>query len=235
MRLKINQLILGEYKVLEFLGSGAFGEVYRCLNTNLGIERAVKTLLVDSPGVGSTNLKKYRDRFQLEARLGVRIGQTGAQHVVRAYDFNQGKDGLFMVMEYMPYGSLAKLLAEREPSVDLVIRIASQVAQGLKEIHDLSLVHRDLKPSNILFGTQGLAKISDLGLAQIAGGPSMRSELGSQAMQHPGTPAYMSPEQESTTRYLSPASDTYAFGLVVFEMLTGKHYKNQKHGTQAIT
>ena len=106
------------------------------------------------------------------------------------------------------------------------------MADGLAAIHALDVVHRDLKPSNILFDAQGRAKIADLGLAQVPGGPSMRSRL-SQSAPHPGTPAYMSPEQINTSEHLSPASDVYALGAVLFEVLTGRLLRNIKPGTPA--
>ena len=93
-------------------------------------------------------------------------------------------------------------------------------------------MHRDVKPSNLLFDDQGRVKVSDLGLAQAPGGPSRRSLAGSAALPHPGTPGYKSPEQEQTTNYLTPASDVYGLGVVLFEMLTGRVYGNLKPGTR---
>jgi serine/threonine protein kinase len=114
--------------------------------------------------------------------------------------------------------------------VEEAVRIATEIAQGLAALHELDAVHRDVKPSNILFDDKGRAMLADLGLAQAPGGPSMRSVM-SQAMSHPGTPAYMSPEQASGFGHLSPSSDVYALGAVLFEMLTGRLYANVRPGT----
>ena len=87
------QLILNnEYKVIDLAGRGAFGEVYRCLNIALNVERAIKLLRADAPGVGSTMIKTYLDRFQLEAQLGARLEAGNAQHVIKVYDFRQTEE-----------------------------------------------------------------------------------------------------------------------------------------------
>ncbi len=111
------------------------------------------------------------------------------------------------------------------------LQIGLQVAQGLAELHKIDVIHRDLKPSNILFDQQGLAKLADYGLAQAPGGLSMRSLMGSLTPAHPGTPGYMSPEQENTTAYLKPPSDVYALGVVLFVCLTGRNPHNLRPGT----
>lgn len=231
MELQPGQLILnGEYRIAGLIGWGAFGAVYLARNLALGIDRAIKILRRDMDGVGSTQFKDARNRFQLEAQLGARLESQSAQHVVKVYDFREADGELYLIMEYMPGGSLANRLEQGALPLAEVERVAVDVAAGLAEIHGLNIVHRDLKPSNILFDAQGHAKIADLGLAQIPSGPSMRSQL-SQPIPHPGTPAYMSPEQERTTGYLSPASDVYAFGLILFEILTSQHYRHVRPGT----
>ena len=116
--------------------------------------------------------------------------------------------------------------------IDEAVRITREAAEGLAALHALDVVHRDVKPTNLLFDEKGRVKVSDLGLAQISHGPSQRSLGGSLARPHPGTPAYKSPEQQATTDYLPPASDIYSLGVVLFEMLTGRAYKNLKPGTQ---
>ena len=112
------------------------------------------------------------------------------------------------------------------------LRMAAEVAEGLSALHAHDWVHRDLKPANILFDEHGQAHVADLGLAQVPGGPSQRSQF-SEPQPHPGTPEYMSPEQESSGKVLKPPSDVYALGLVLFEMLTGRSHIYVKPGTRA--
>ena len=227
-------VILNKYRIEEQIGRGAFAEVYRATHLALSAPRALKILRKDAPGLGSTRFTDFHARFQLEAQLGARLDHP---NVIRVHDFEQDGDTLILVMEYAQGGSLAERLTaarDRDEQISILeaIQVAIDVARGLSAIHALDAVHRDLKPSNILFDKQDHAKVADIGLVQIPGGPSMRSQL-STGVPHPGTPGYMSPEQESISNYLTPASDTYALGLVLFEILTGRVYRSQQLGTMA--
>ena len=229
-----NDTILDKYRIEALLGRGAFAEVYRASHLALNAPRALKILRKDAPGLGSTEFSDFHARFQLEARLGARLDHP---NVIRVHDFEQDGETLILVMEYARGGSLSERLAQardRDEQIPIgeAVRIAIDVTDGLLAIHALDAVHRDLKPSNILFDKNGRAKVADVGLAQIPGGPSMRSQI-SMAAPHPGTPGYMSPEQESISNYLTFASDVYALGLVLFEMLTGRVYRSQRPGTRA--
>jgi formylglycine-generating enzyme required for sulfatase activity len=234
MTLFPNDLILnGKYRIDAPIGAGAFAQVYRATHVPLQAPRALKILRHDAPGVGSTEFADYAQRFQLEAQLGAKL--SNQPHIIQVHDFERDGEMLILVMECASGGSLADRIDQARQSgqpilIDDAIQIALEVADGLAAIHALDVVHRDLKPSNILFDAQGRAKIADLGLAQVPGGPSMRSRL-SQGVPHPGTPAYMSPEQINTTEHLSPASDVYALGAVLFEVLTGRMAKNVRPGT----
>ncbi len=227
-------ILLDKYCIEKLLGSGAFAEVYLATHLALNAPRALKILRKDTPGLGSTEFRDFRARFQLEAQLGARLDHP---NIIRVHDFEQDGETLILVMEYAQGGSLTERLArareggERIP-IPEAVQIALDVAQGLAAIHALDAVHRDLKPSNILFDKDDRAKVADLGLAQIRGGPSLRSQL-SMPAPHPGMPGYMSPEQERVSNYLTPASDVYALGLVFFETLTGRMYRSQRPGTRA--
>ena len=236
MRYENGQVILnGKYRIEAFIGQGAFAEVYRATHLSLRSTRALKVLHREMPGIGSSDFRDFQQRFQLEAQIG-----AGPAHprLIQVFDFEADGDQLILVMEYAGGGNLANRLREyrnasQPMSIEEVVQVARDVAEGLASLHGRDIIHRDLKPSNILFDSQGNAKVADLGLAQLSGGVSMRSRGDSRAPLHPGTPAYMSPEQQTTTAYLNPASDIYALGLVIYEMLTGRNYKNVKPGTPA--
>jgi eukaryotic-like serine/threonine-protein kinase len=229
--------LLNKYRLEALIGRGAFAEVYRVTHLTLNVTRAVKVFSRETPGVGSTEFNEFLGRFQLEAQLGAELN-TPVPHpnLVQVYDFQSEGELLLLEMEYAAGGSLAECIARARKEAELfpiddVLQISMEIARGLAAIHDQDTVHRDLKPSNILFDRDGHAKIADLGLAQIPGGPSMRSRL-SEPVPHPGTPGYMSPEQQNQRDYLSPRSDVYTFGLILFEMLTGRFYHNVRPGTR---
>lgn len=223
------QIILDKYLIEEQIGSGSFSEVYRVTHISLHATRALKILTRQMPGVGSTGFFQCRKRFELEARLSARLNHL---NVVRVYDFLEEGDLLALEMEFLPGGSLAKKMRDARKNNTLlplpeVLQITQQAAEGLGAIHAIGIVHRDLSPNNILFDEHGQAKIADLGLAYMADADFSQREIqGSQAERHPGTPKYMSPEQEHTNGHLLPASDVFALGLILYELLSGKNYKD---------
>jgi serine/threonine-protein kinase len=246
-----DDLILNErYRVEWLLGEGTFAQTYLVRHLELGVDRAVKMLTRDIPGVSSTVFDDYQTRFRLEAQLAARLDHP---HVLKVHEFVAEEDVLCLVIDYAPGGSLADLLkspALESPSGRSVrytvkhkgqlrlgefLRIVMDAAEGLGAIHEqLEIVHRNLKPSNILLTEGGRAKIGDLGLAQVEGGLSLRSTLGRKAARHPGSPLYRSPEQEQEQEYgyLQYSSDVYSLGCVMFEMLTARRYKNQWPGAR---
>jgi len=226
--------LLNKYRIERLLGRGGFAEVYLAAHLDLKGLRALKVLRRDAMGLGSSDYNLFEERFRVEAELGDMFDHP---NLVRVHDFERDAGTLILVMEYCAGGSLANRLyparGKVEPlPVDQAIQLGLDVSSGLAELHHRDIVHRDLKPNNILFDARGRAKVSDLGLAQTPGGLSQRSLLGSLAVKHPGTPGYMSPEQEKTTDYLRPPSDVYALALVLFEALTGRVVQNLKPGTR---
>jgi len=241
MTFEPGQVILnGKYRIEALIGQGAFGEVYRVTHIGLSVARALKILRRDAPGIGSRDFNETQTRFQMEAQLGARLNTPRPQpNLLLIYNFERLDDLLVLEMEYALGGSLAERLQSSRESgqplpVNAALAIAMDVAAGLALLHAHDIVHRDLKPANILFDEQGRAKLADLGLAQVPGGPSLRSQI-SLPQPHPGTPAYMSPEQENSGSYLSAASDVYALGAVLFEMLTLRVYRNLRRGTHPLS
>jgi len=226
--------LLNKYRIERLLGRGGFAEVYLAAHLDLKGLRALKVLRRDALGLGSSDYTLFEERFQMEAELGELFDHP---NLVRVYDFERDAGTLILVMEYCAGGSLANRLypakGKVEPlPVDQAIQLGVEVSSGLAELHHRDIVHRDLKPNNILFDARGRAKVSDLGLAQTPDGLSIRDLLGSLSHKHPGTPGYMSPEQEKTTDYLRSPSDVYALALVLFEALTGRVVQNLKPGTR---
>jgi len=232
-----NDIILnGKYKIEKLLGAGAFGEVYLVTHLDLGVQRAVKVAHRNMPGFASSRFEEAFDRFRQEAQIGARLKH---ENLIQVFDFYDGEDSLHLVMEYATGGSLedriqSKQKQEEQFSVEETLQILIDVSSGLAVLHDKRnpIVHRDLKPSNILFDENGKAKIADLGLAQVPANLTQRSRLGSLALSHPGTPAYMSPEQESSAAMLRQTSDIYTLGVIAFEILTGVNYNMVRPGTR---
>ncbi len=225
-------IILENCRIEKSIGQGSFGEVYLATNTGVNSKRAIKVLLHDEIGLGSTDYLRYQKRFRQESQL---MAWFSNPHLIRVYDFREVDNTLYLVMEYAAGGSLRQKMDQtkvngRNFSPEETARIGIDIAEGLAALHAKDVIHRDLKPSNILFDSDGQAIVADLGLAQVPGGPSLRSEL-SNPPPHPGTPAYMSPEHSNSNIYLTPPSDVYALGIILFEMLTGRNPKMLPPGT----
>ncbi len=217
-------MLAGRYRITSVIGEGGFGPVYRAKDLALDRDVALKTLSHSVADVSPALWELYRQRFEREATL---LRSVTHPNIVSVYGFESDADGsLYLVMEYVPGGSLSSALAVDGPlSVDRAIAIASDVCNALEVLDALGIVHRDIKPSNILLTAEGGAKLTDLGIAQAPEDVRRTQE----AQPHPGTLAYKSPEQASSFGYLDQRSDIYALGLVLYEMLTGRLYV---HGSQ---
>ena len=200
------KVVAGRYRLERQLGTGGMSEVWEAEDLELGRMVALK-LLAESAD---------RARFDREARSAAALSNP---HISQLYDYGEAGGRPYMVLEYLPGGTLEELLAagNRKPLSDEdALRIAGEVAAGLAHAHSRGVVHRDLKPANVLFDAEGRAKIADFGIARM-GGSGTLTEAGTVL----GTASYISPEQAAGLP-ATPASDVYSFGVMLFRMLTGR-------------
>ena len=197
------ELIAGRYRLIEPLGRGAMSSVWLAQDEELGRRVAVKMLAPSAD----------RARFEREARAAAALSHP---HIAALYDYGEDDERPYMVLEYLPNGSLEERLKAGPLDDAEALRIATEMAAGLAHAHDRDLVHRDLKPANVLFDAEDRAKIADFGIARM-GGSGTLTEAGTVL----GTASYISPEQASG-RPAGPASDVYSFGVILFRMLTGR-------------
>jgi len=199
---------LGQYVVLEELAGGGMARLYRARHASLGRVVALKELhprYRDDPAM--------RERFRREAEAATSLAHD---HIVRAYEFWEDAGRAFLALEFVDGLDGKSLLqrAGRFPS-GVAVAVGAQICDALAYAHRRGLIHRDLKPSNILVGGDGRAKLSDFGIAVLPDASAL-----TQTGQAFGTPAYMSPEQIQGEA-LTPASDLFALGIVLYEFCTG--------------
>ncbi len=220
---------LAHYRITAAIGAGGMGEVYRATDTKLGREVAIKVLPAEVAG-DSERLA----RFEREARLLASLNHPNVAHVYgfEAATTADGSAVHFLAMELVLGEDLAERLKRGRVPVDETLKIARQIAEALAEAHEKGIVHRDLKPANVKLTPDGKVKVLDFGLAkafagEAAGGSSADlsqsptlARTGTQAGVILGTASYMSPEQ-ARGRRLDKRTDIWAFGALVFEMLTG--------------
>jgi predicted ATPase len=220
---------LGPYEILSPLGAGGMGEVYRARDSRLGRTVAVKVLperLSQKPDL--------RERLEQEART---ISRLAHPNICTLHDIGH-QDGIdFLVLEFVEGQTLRQLLGSGPLPIRKVIPIAVQIAEGLAKAHEAGVIHRDLKPENLMVSTENV-KILDFGLAKLELGAEGQLDSCTTAIFQTqpdtimGTAGYMSPEQASG-QTLDFRSDQFSFGLLLYEMATGKHpFKKQ---TQAQT
>lgn len=219
----VGRLLVNRYQLLELIGQGAMGRVYRAEDVLLGAIVAVKFL---SGGALLTN-QKMRDRFRSEARICAQLGHKSIQ-IVRVMDYGVSEDDVpFYVMEYLQGESLSQVISQQSIPLPRFLNLARQICLGLQCAHEgiqidnqiCPIIHRDIKPSNILIcrdATIGeMAKVLDFGISKAI---QTDGDLTSSFM---GTLAYCAPEQMEG-RELDARSDIYSLGIMMFEMMTGK-------------
>jgi serine/threonine-protein kinase len=200
---------IGRYKILDELGRGAMGIVYRAQDPALDRTVALKTISLSDDVDGRAD---YAKRFFLEAKAA---GKLTHPNIVTTFDFGEEGDLAYMAMELLEGTDLRERLKDGPlPAADAV-DIAAQIAQGLAFAHDRGVVHRDVKPANIMLLDRGAAKIMDFGIARMRAADH-KTSTGMVL----GTPKYMSPEQIVGTP-VDHRSDIFSLGIVLYEMLTG--------------
>jgi serine/threonine-protein kinase len=197
----------GRYEILDKLGEGAMGVVYRARDDTLGRVVALKMLSRDVDAA----TEQYQ-RFQREAEA---IGRLNHPHVVKVYDLGSSDGQLYMAMELLEGRDLRALIESREPiALADRMRIMAEICEGLDYAHSRGVVHRDIKPANIVVTSVGRVKILDFGLARVA----TRQTITRRGVIL-GTPDYMAPEQ-ATGQQVTPRSDMFSAGVVFYEFLT---------------
>ena len=216
---------LGPYTISAPIGAGGMGEVYHAHDSTLGRQVALKVL----PEAFAHDPDRLA-RFEREART---LATLNHPHIAQIYGFERAGDTPALVMELVPGPTLADRIAQGPIPLDEALPIARQIAEALEAAHEQSIIHRDLKPANVKVRPDGTVKVLDFGLAKalepvaVAGvdatasptitSPAMMTSVGMLL----GTAAYMSPEQ-AKGRSADKRSDVWAFGAVLFEMLTGR-------------
>jgi serine/threonine-protein kinase len=202
-------LLAERYRTSEILGHGGMGEVYRGCDELLGRPVAVKLLRPDLTDPFAAA------RFQREARAAAMVRDP---HVVAVYDFGHSNGEYYLVMELLEGRSVAHELALHGPlPVDRAVDIVRQVARGLAAAHRHHIVHRDIKPDNLLIDVDGSVKIADFGIAHSPGGSITPASSGLIL----GTSLYLAPER-ALGHPATPATDVYALGCVLYQLLTGR-------------
>src|SRR5512132_3095091 len=198
---------IGKYRILDLIGEGAMGVVYRA--TDSVLNRTVAVKVMSDAIARQTDL---RDRFLREAQAA---GSLQHPNVITVYDFGEVDGHLFIAMEYVEGADLETLLALHRPlTLQAKLDLAIGVLNGLAYAHRRGVIHRDIKPANIRVTEEGTAKIMDFGVARLESSEMTRTGM------MVGTPSYMSPEQV-TGAEITPASDLFAFGAVLYELLSG--------------
>ena len=215
---------LGPYEIVSALGAGGMGEVYRARDTKLARDVAIKVL----PAVFVSDPERVA-RFQREART---LASLNHPNIAAIYGLDESDDTAALVLELVEGPTIADRIARGPIPVDEALPIARQIAEALEAAHEHGIIHRDLKPANIKVRLDGTVKVLDFGLAKalepvlVPGGdvtasPTITSPAMTQLGMIMGTAAYMSPEQ-AKGRQADKRSDVWAFGAVLYEMLSGR-------------
>src|SRR2546423_3378140 len=202
-----------QLELLELLGRGGMGSVYKARQKNLDRLVALKVIPPEA-----AKDPTFAERFQREARAMARLNHA---NIVTVYDFGQVGDLYYLLMEYVDGVNLRHALHASRLAPEEALAIVPQICDALQYAHDQGVVHRDIKPENILLDRLGRVKIADFGLAKMLGkSPENFTLTGTQQVM--GTPRYMAPEQIEKPSSVDHRADIYSLGVVFYEMLTGE-------------
>ncbi len=209
---RASELIVGRYLIVDRIGGGAMGDVFKAEHQYMG--RVVALKMIKQEMMSDRLIKRFRREMRLAARMN-------HPNVVRAYDADQVGNLFYIAMEYVPGKSLGELLKAGPLRMQDVVRYGAQAALGLDHAHQQGILHRDVKPSNILLSSEDrkTVKVLDLGLGMLID-PSSGDPMLTQAGNVVGTYDYMSPEQVKG-RTLDGRSDLYSLGCTMYHLMTG--------------
>jgi len=201
--------MVGQYRIVDELGEGGMGVVYKAVDTMIEREVAIKML---RPEIARQ--PNLLDRFRSEAITVAKLNHSG---IATLYSFTQQGENFFMVMEYVPGKTLENIERERGALPwQIAVPLAAKILEAIEPAHEMGIVHRDIKPANIMLTTWGTIKVMDFGISRMVAAPRMTTEG-----RLIGTIEYISPERIEG-KPADPRSDIYSLGVVLFEMLCNR-------------
>src|SRR4051794_12663619 len=200
--------VLGSYRLLERIGKGGMGEVYRAQHVRLGSERAVKVL---PPALAAE--ADFLKRFEREASSAASLDHP---NILPVYEYGEAEGAPYLVMPYVKGGTLKERMAKGPVPQAEMLRYLAQMGEALDFAHEKGLIHRDVKPANMLLDERGRLYLADFGIAKALEGAEGLTRTGVGV----GTPEYMAPEQAQGRA--DQRSDLYALGVILYQFLTGR-------------
>ena len=203
-----------QYEILDLLGHGGMGAVYKARQKSLDRMVALKIIkptMATDPG--------FAERFEREAKALARLNHP---NIVSVYDLGESDGLYYFAMEYVEGANLRRLIETKALPAEEAIQVIPQICEALQFAHDEGIVHRDIKPENILVDSRGRVKIADFGLAKLLSDGGTEYYALTATHQVMGTPRYMAPEQMEGSRAVDHRADIYSLGVVFYEMLTGE-------------